>query len=149
MLRESLCQFQVELEFYFCPSSVCPMTTPCSAIFRTQETTDTGTTRWTLCVGTVTVKVQEIFIEVMKNETFSHQTASKPPPPCILFIISSHQMASKLTKNLGPPTSTLHVANLPDDFTHAEVKVGAVVCSPLYQHAQLIPNICFDVFEYF
>merc|ERR1712013_532549 len=34
----------------------------------------------------------------------------------------NHQMASKLTKNLGPPTSTLHVANLPDDFTHAEVK---------------------------
>ena len=38
-------------------------------------------------------------------------------------------MASKLTKNLGPPTSTLHVANLPDDFTHAEVKVRAVVGS--------------------
>ena len=48
---------------------------------------------------------------------------------CILYIISSQQMASKLTKNLGPPTSTLHVANLPDDFTHAEVKVRAVVGS--------------------
>ena len=58
-------------------------------------------------------------------------------------------MASKLTKNLGPPTSTLHVANLPDDFTHAEVKVGAVVGFPLFQHAELIPNICFDVFKYF
>ena len=46
-------------------------------------------------------------------------------------------MASKLTKNLGPPTSTLHVANLPDDFTHAEVKVGAVVC---FSHCFSMPN---------
>jgi len=34
----------------------------------------------------------------------------------------NHQMAAKLTKNLGPPSSTLHVANLPEDLTHVEVK---------------------------
>jgi len=34
----------------------------------------------------------------------------------------NHQMAAKLTKNLGPPSSTLHVANLPEDLTHIEVK---------------------------
>jgi len=28
----------------------------------------------------------------------------------------------KLQKNLGPPTSTLHVANLPEGFTHTEIK---------------------------
>ena len=33
-------------------------------------------------------------------------------------------MAAKLTKNLGPPSSTLHVANLPEDLTHVEVKVN-------------------------
>ena len=30
----------------------------------------------------------------------------------------------KLQKNLGPPTSTLHVANLPEGFTHTEIKVS-------------------------
>ena len=35
-------------------------------------------------------------------------------------------MAAKLTKNLGPPSSTLHVANLPEDLTHVEVKVSQV-----------------------
>jgi len=34
----------------------------------------------------------------------------------------NHQMAAKLTKNLGPPSSTLHVANLPEDFSHSDVK---------------------------
>lgn len=34
----------------------------------------------------------------------------------------NHAMAAKLTKNLGPPTNTLHVANLPEDLSHAEVK---------------------------
>lgn len=34
----------------------------------------------------------------------------------------NHAMAAKLTKNLGPPSSTLHVANLPEELTHAEVK---------------------------
>ena len=37
--------------------------------------------------------------------------------------ICLNQMAAKLTKNLGPPSSTLHVANLPEDLTHVEVKV--------------------------
>ena len=35
----------------------------------------------------------------------------------------SHAVAAKLQKNLGPPTSTLHVANLPDGFTHSDIKV--------------------------
>lgn len=34
----------------------------------------------------------------------------------------NHQMAAKLTKNLGPPSSTLHVANLPEELTHDMVK---------------------------
>jgi len=34
----------------------------------------------------------------------------------------NHQMAAKLTKNLGPPSSTLHVANLPEELTHTHVK---------------------------
>lgn len=34
----------------------------------------------------------------------------------------SHTVAAKLSKNLGPPTSTLHVANLPEGFTHSDVK---------------------------
>lgn len=34
----------------------------------------------------------------------------------------SHQNAAKLTKNLGPPTSTLHVANLPEEMSHNDVK---------------------------
>ena len=41
-----------------------------------------------------------------------------------MLTICSHQMAAKLTKNLGPPSSTLHVANLPEDLTHVEVKVS-------------------------
>ena len=40
------------------------------------------------------------------------------------FYIYSHQMAAKLTKNLGPPSSNLHVANLPEGLTHVEVKVS-------------------------
>ena len=32
--------------------------------------------------------------------------------------------AAKLTKNLAPPSSTLHVANLPEGMTHSEVKVS-------------------------
>ena len=42
----------------------------------------------------------------------------------------SHAVAAKLQKNLGPPTSTLHVANLPDGFTHSDVKV---MCLRIYQ----------------
>ena len=34
----------------------------------------------------------------------------------------NHANAAKLTKNLGPPSSTLHVANLPDELSHVEVK---------------------------
>eukprot|EP00092_Neocalanus_flemingeri_P000321 GFUD01000343.1.p1 GENE.GFUD01000343.1~~GFUD01000343.1.p1 ORF type:complete len:518 (+),score=179.07 GFUD01000343.1:61-1614(+) len=34
----------------------------------------------------------------------------------------NHQMAAKLTKNLGPPSSTLHVANLPEELTPNDVK---------------------------
>merc|ERR1719410_562940 len=34
----------------------------------------------------------------------------------------SHTVAAKLSKNLGPPTSTLHVANLPEGFTHSDIK---------------------------
>jgi len=34
----------------------------------------------------------------------------------------NQQNAAKLTKNLGPPSSTLHVANLPEGLGHAEVK---------------------------
>merc|ERR1719427_2158651 len=34
----------------------------------------------------------------------------------------NHQMASKLTRNLGLPTNTLHVANLPEELTHTDVK---------------------------
>merc|ERR1719495_3153277 len=34
----------------------------------------------------------------------------------------NHQMAAKLTRNLGPPSSTLHVANLPEELTHNDVK---------------------------
>ena len=32
-------------------------------------------------------------------------------------------MAAKLTKNLGPPSSTLHVANLPEELNHNDIKV--------------------------
>ena len=35
----------------------------------------------------------------------------------------SHTVAAKLQKNLGPPTSTLHVANLPEGHNHADIKV--------------------------
>ena len=34
----------------------------------------------------------------------------------------NHANAAKLTKNLGPPLSTLHMANLPDELSHVEVK---------------------------
>jgi len=34
----------------------------------------------------------------------------------------SQTNAAKLQKNLGPPTSTLHVANLPEGFTHTDMK---------------------------
>lgn len=34
----------------------------------------------------------------------------------------NHQMAARLQRNLGPPTATLHVANLPEDMNHNEVK---------------------------
>merc|ERR1719427_1227659 len=34
----------------------------------------------------------------------------------------NHATAVKLTRNLGPPSSTLHVANLPDELTHCHVK---------------------------
>ena len=31
-------------------------------------------------------------------------------------------MAAKLTAKLIPPTQTLHIANLPDGFSHSDVK---------------------------
>merc|ERR1712013_5395 len=34
----------------------------------------------------------------------------------------NHAMAAKLTKNLGPPSSTLHVANLPEGLNHNDIK---------------------------
>eukprot|EP00090_Calanus_glacialis_P013007 TRINITY_DN21628_c0_g1_i11.p1 TRINITY_DN21628_c0_g1~~TRINITY_DN21628_c0_g1_i11.p1 ORF type:complete len:508 (-),score=183.12 TRINITY_DN21628_c0_g1_i11:125-1648(-) len=34
----------------------------------------------------------------------------------------NHAMAAKLTKNLGPPSSTLHVANLPEELNHNDIK---------------------------
>merc|ERR1719193_997243 len=34
----------------------------------------------------------------------------------------NHATAAKLTRNLGPPSSTLHVANLPDELSHSHVK---------------------------
>ena len=34
----------------------------------------------------------------------------------------NHTNAAKLTKNLGPPLSTLHMANLSDELSHVEVK---------------------------
>merc|ERR1719233_2327626 len=34
----------------------------------------------------------------------------------------NHATAAKLTRNLGPPSSTLHVANLPEELTHSHVK---------------------------
>jgi len=34
----------------------------------------------------------------------------------------NHSLAAKLTKNLGPPSSTLHIANLPEELTHVDVK---------------------------
>jgi len=34
----------------------------------------------------------------------------------------NHVMALKLTKNLGPPSSTLHVANLPEELNHNDIK---------------------------
>merc|ERR1719228_3137857 len=42
----------------------------------------------------------------------------------------NHQMAAKLTKNLGPPSSTLHVANLPEDLTHIEVMALLTMTNP-------------------
>ena len=35
----------------------------------------------------------------------------------------NQQTAAKLQKNLGPPSCTLHVANLPEGFGHSDVKV--------------------------
>ena len=37
--------------------------------------------------------------------------------------LRNHAMAAKLTKNLGPPSSTLHVANLPEELNHNDIKV--------------------------
>lgn len=34
----------------------------------------------------------------------------------------NHAVAAKLTRNLGPPSSTLHVANLPEELNHSNVK---------------------------
>ena len=36
----------------------------------------------------------------------------------------NHNTAAKLQKNLGPPTSTLHVANFPEGFTSGDVRVS-------------------------
>ena len=38
----------------------------------------------------------------------------------------NHAMAAKLTRNLGPPSSTLHVANLPEELNHCDVKVNTL-----------------------
>ena len=40
--------------------------------------------------------------------------------------LRNHQMAAKLTKNLGPPSSTLHVANLPEELNHNDIKVKQI-----------------------
>lgn len=39
----------------------------------------------------------------------------------------NHNTAAKLQKNLGPPTSTLHVANFPEGFTSGDVRVGGQI----------------------
>ena len=38
----------------------------------------------------------------------------------------NHATAAKLQKNLGPPTSTLHVGNLPEGFTSGDVRVRCI-----------------------
>ena len=45
-------------------------------------------------------------------------------------------MAAKLTKNLGPPSSTLHVANLPEELNHNDIKVKQI----LFSQYQFINN---------
>jgi len=34
----------------------------------------------------------------------------------------NHQQAAKISRNLGPPTSVLHIANVPEGYTHVEIK---------------------------
>merc|ERR1719193_2152453 len=34
----------------------------------------------------------------------------------------NHTQAMKIQRNLGPPTAVLHVANIPDAYTHTEIK---------------------------
>ena len=35
------------------------------------------------------------------------------------------EKAAKLSRNLGPPTSVLHIANIAEGLTHHDIKVGA------------------------
>jgi len=34
----------------------------------------------------------------------------------------NHTQAAKICRNLGPPTGVLHVANIPDGYTHVDIK---------------------------
>ena len=51
----------------------------------------------------------------------------------------NHNTAAKLQKNLGPPTSTLHVANLPEGFTSGDIRVSG---QHDYQRAGVKSSYC-------
>ena len=51
-------------------------------------------------------------------------------------------MAAKLTKNLGPPSSTLHVANLPEELNHNDIKVKQIfICQSQFINNKKVMNI--------
>ena len=51
----------------------------------------------------------------------------------------NHQQAAKLQRNLGPPTNVLHIANVPEGYTHVDIKVLSLV-GPTGLHPTDIAN---------